>query len=105
MKELITVAEFIKGNTDIDIVDDVCEELFIAVCRPVGLTEEGERKFAEVLGYEVSIIDRPKYPVAILHISNSPDWEKKLHKAMEFFWAHAGYCDADDWDKWFYFTD
>ena len=38
----MNVAEFISRGKDVDIVDDVCEELYIAVCRPMELTEDGK---------------------------------------------------------------
>ena len=98
----MTVREFIRGDGDIDIVDDVCEDLWIAVCRPVLLTEEGEREFSEVLNYEVEI---RKHNIAVLLINQYKDWEHKLKKAEKFFCAHAGYCSDEDWDKWFYLQD
>lgn len=103
MKELITVAEFIgRDNGDIDIVDDVCEELYLAVCRPVKLTEEGKRHWREVLTYEVSIDeDHPEYcAVLCIDDDNEKVWKRKLRKALDFFWALAGYCDCDDYDRW-----
>ena len=90
---------------DIDVYDDVCEELGIAFCGPMELTEEGLKKFAEVLDYELTLVlhsygDLPAY---IVHVDDEKDevWKDRLAKAKEFFEAAAGYCSVEDFEKWF----
>lgn len=98
----MTVRELLKTDKDIDIYDNVCEELGIAVCCPLELTPEGEKEFEEVLGYPVEInpCSYGGYPAAILLIDGS-DWEDKLKKAERFFYSAAGYCNCYDYDRWF----
>lgn len=104
----MTVREFVERwadgtQDDIDVYDNVCEELGIAYCGGATLTKCGEKKFAEVLEYEIEVIEpKCKYdcPVAIVDIDDD-DWEKKLKRAKEFFYAAAGYCPDRDYRKWF----
>ena len=98
------VREFIAMDEDIDVYDDVCGDLGIAFCGPLSLTEEGEKKFAEVMEYEVVILPAEEtwsgLPHAIVVVLGN-SWKKKLRKAKEFFESAAGYCPADDYDRWF----
>lgn len=94
------VRDFIKREEDIDVYDNVCEELGIAFCGPLRLKKEGEEKFDEVLDYDIEINVGPRYSVAIIDIDKD-DWERRLKKAKEFFYAAAGYCADEDYQKWF----
>lgn len=93
------VREFIKGNTDIDVYDNVCEELGIACCRPVELTEDGKKEFADVLDYDIEEYHDEYSDCAIVDIDGD-NWEYRLARAKAFFEALAGYCTVDEWDKW-----
>ncbi len=88
-----------KMHIDIDVCDDVCEELYIAFCGPMELTESGEKQFGEALDYELEITG----DVAIVKIDDDNDdvWGARLEKAKELFYSLAGYCSSDDYDKWF----
>lgn len=92
------VKDLIVQPVDVDVYDDVCEELCIAMCGPVELTEEGKRRFAEVLEYEVTLGDG----CAVVSC-DGPDgvWQKKLKEAKRFFEGAAGYCSEEDYEKWF----
>ena len=90
------IREFIKQEVDIDVLDDICEELYIAFVGPLDLTDEGEMYFADVLGMEIEVRD----DIAVVHI-NKNHWRERLSKAKEFFEAAAGYCANDDYEKWF----
>ena len=96
------IKEFLKYNGDIDVYDNVCEELGIAFWGPMKLTKEGKQKFAEVLEYDIEIKEGGLYGFdkAIVDV-DYPDWEDRLKKAKELFYSLAGYCPADDYDKWF----
>lgn len=104
----MTVREFVEMWTDgthddIDVYDNVCEELGIAYCGGITLTKCGEKQFAEVLDYEIEVIEPvTKYdsPVAIVDI-DCDDWEYKLRRAKDFFYSAAGYCKDSDYRKWF----
>lgn len=97
------VKEFMKLSGDIDVYDDVCEAVAICFCAPQGLTEEGEKHFAEVLNYEMTLDLSGSIPTAIVHVDDDDEkvWKHKLKKAKEFFYSAAGYCAANDYDKWF----
>lgn len=97
------VREFITQEIDIDVYDDVCEELGIAFCGPMKLTEAGEKKFAEVLDYEVELVTSGRWTNAIVHVDDNDTkvWKRKLRRAKEFFESMAGYCTVDEWDEWF----
>ena len=92
------IKDFIKIEQDIDVYDNVCEEIAIAFCGPMALTAEGKRKFAEVLEYEIE--SDPLYGCAVVDV-DGPDWKHKLNEAKAFFYAAAGYCREDNYDKWF----
>lgn len=90
------IKDLIEMTVDTDVYDDVCEELAIAFVGPIDLTEEGQKKFAEVLDYDVDFDNE----VTIVKI-DSDDWEDKLKKAKRFFNSAAGYCSEEDYNKWF----
>lgn len=92
------VKDLITQEIDIDVYDDVCEELGIAFCGPLELTEDGTKEFADVMEYDIEIND----DCAIVNV-DAPEgvWQKKLKKAKHFFHAAAGYCADDDYRRWF----
>lgn len=100
------IREFIKMEIDIDVYDDVCEELGIAFCGPLELTEEGEKKFAEVMDYDIDVHIDPRrvyFDCAVVKCDDAEEkvWKRKLRKAKEFFDSAAGMCAWDDYEKWF----
>lgn len=98
------VSDLITQEVDIDVYDDVCEELGIAFCGPLVLTEAGRERFGEVLDYEVSLRTGTCYgDIAIVHVDDEDEevWERRLKKAKEFFYAAAGYCANSNYEKWF----
>lgn len=101
MKVNMKVKDLIREEIDIDVVDDVCEELYIAFCGPMTLTAAGEKQFAEVLEYPVEITIGQDLAVVCVDDSDDAVWEARLDKAKEFFEACAGYCAADDYELWF----
>ena len=94
------VKDLIEQEIDIDVYDDVCEELGIAFCGPLFLSEQGEKRFADVLEYPVSFYFDDE---VIVHIDDDDEkvWKKRLRKAKEFFYAAAGYCPEEDYCRWF----
>lgn len=101
------VKDLIEQEIDVDVYDDVCDEIGIAFCGPIGLTEQGKEKFAEVMEYEIKLHTVNGYDEAQVKIDDKDEkiWKRRLRKAKEFFWAAAGYCAADDYDKWFVLPD
>lgn len=94
------VREFITKEIDVDVYDNVCEELAIAFCGPVKLTDEGEEYFEEVLDYDVAVVKNARQAVAVIDV-NYVDWRRRLRKAKELFESMAGYCTVSEFDKWF----
>ena len=101
----MTIRELIQQEIDIDVYDDVCEELAIAFCGPCVLTDEGEKEFADIMGYEVEINPHSygDMPAAIILIDDPDEavWMERLEKAKNFFDSAAGYCACSDYDRWF----
>lgn len=102
--EEMTVRNFIKLSADIDIYDDVCEELGVAFCGPMGLTEKGEIYFKEILPLRVTIYtDDRGYSTAVLHIDDPDErlWKRRLKLAIDMFYGMAGYCDEETFNELF----
>lgn len=96
MTETIKVKDLIKRDIDIDVCDDESESLYIAFCGALELTEEGKKKFADALEYDVTLYE----DIAVVHIG-----DKRLRPVKEFFESAAGYCSVSDWDRWFKNSD
>lgn len=90
--------DFINANEEeIDVYVDGIDG--IAVCAPVSLTEEGKKHFADALELEVE-----NYTV----MGDDKDYDDldngeggRLMLAWVLLASLAGYCDVDDFDKWF----
>ena len=99
------VRELLKMDIDIDVYDNVTEELAVAFCGPMELTEAGLRRFGEVLDYSVELAkDKGSYIYAIVAVDDPEDedgWECKLELAKELFESMAGLCSATDYELWF----
>lgn len=95
---MIKVRDLMSMDIDIDVVDDVTEELYIAFCGAYKLSPEAEEHFSEALNYDAEMLD----DIVIIHVDAPGDeWKDRLAKAKELFYSLAGYCDAEDYDKWF----
>lgn len=94
----MTVKDLISQEIDIDVYDDVCEELGIAFCGPMELTETGAEEFSDVLEYGIELNNY----CAVVHVDDAEGvWQKKLNRAKKFFHSAAGYCSEDDYNRWF----
>ena len=92
------VKDLLVKEIDIDVYDNVVEELGIAFCGAMELTDEGKEKFADVLEYDIEINE--DYGVAIVDIDYD-DWEDRLKKAKRLFYSLAGYCSEENYNRWF----
>ena len=94
------VRDFIKEEWDMDIYNDVTTDWGIAFCGPLELTEEGESEWDDVLDYNIDVYE--VHCEAIVHV-DGPDgvWQKLNRRAKRFFYAAAGYCSCEDYEKWF----
>lgn len=101
----MTIRDLIQQEIDIDVYDDVCEELSIAFCGPQELTEEGEKEFSDIMGFEVEINQHSYggFPAAIILIDDPDEsvWTDRLARVKRFFDGAAGYCSCTDYDRWF----
>lgn len=96
----MTVGEFIALDVDMDVYDNVCEEIGIAKCGAYSLTEEGMKKWSDVLEYNVQLY--PNNDTAIVDVDGEEGiWQERLARAKDFFYSLAGYCAYDDFDAWF----
>ena len=104
------VREFIKQEIDIDVYDNVCEELGIAFCGTLKLTDEGNKHFADALDLDIEVAEPVTdrygnvidYGCAIVDVDGEEGvWQKKLKTAIEFFHAAAGDCADTDYERWF----
>lgn len=114
-KDGLKVRDLMLFGYDIDCYDDVCDELAIAFCNPFDddevhdwseyLTEYGMEKFGEVLDYPMHLNPfdfNLDVPSAIIHVDDEEGvWQKKLEKAIDFFYACAGYVPCDEYDRLF----
>lgn len=103
MKKTMKIEEFMNEERDIDVYDDVVDGIGIAFCGPMLLTPEGKKEWEDVLNLDITVIDSPYTgDVAIVEVDKyGDDWEKYQIRAKSFFYALAGYCAAEDYDKWF----
>lgn len=98
------VKDLLAMDIEVDVYDDVCEELAICFCGPVELTDEGRAHFEVALNLDIEVDYSGDITTALCHVDDEffPDnVQFKLDKAMEFFYAAAGYCADADYRKWF----
>ena len=95
------VRDLITMDMDIDVYDDYDERLGIAYCYGYRLTKEGEKHFAKALDMEIKIHNTAVFQAATVHC----DTGKEASIAKEFFDSLAGFCPADEFDKWFEWID
>lgn len=98
MKEIMEVREFIERDVDVDVVDDVCESLYIGFVGPQGLTEAGKHHFENALDLKIELDEEESTAVVLI---DGPGWKAKLRAAKEFFVSAAGYCTESDYNHWF----
>lgn len=97
-KHQLTVEELLGMEIDVDVYDNVCEELAIAFCGPVELTDAGRERFADALTLHVELTSA----CAIVDVDGEDGvWQKKLGAAKRLFNAAAGYCSTTSYDRWF----
>ena len=97
------VKDLIKMDIDVDVYDNVCDDIGIAFCGALELTDEGKAKFEIALNLDVESLDEDD-AVCVINVDDEffPDnWKFNLKRAKEFFYAAAGYCSESDWNKWF----
>ena len=95
------VRDLLKMEIDVDVVDDVTEDLYIAFVGPQELTREGEKEFALVLDLEVE--HDANSDLYIIHVDDDDErtWKRRLRSAVKLFNGMAGYCSVENYELWF----
>lgn len=97
-KHQMTVEDLLGMEIDADVYDNVCEELAIAFCGPMELTDEGREHFADALTLPVELTSE----CALVDVDGPEgEWQKKLRAAKRLFGAAAGFCSKTSYDRWF----
>lgn len=91
------VKDLIREDIDIDVIDDYDGRCWIAKCGAYKLTDAGEQMFHRVLDIKVNIEQVGTQKVSVLHCET----EREANECKVFFLSLAGYCAADDYDRWF----
>ena len=95
------VKDLLQLDIDIDVYDNICDVLEIAFVGPAKLTDEGYDEFKDVLEYEVQMHEKHGFCIVICDDDPNVKWKNKLSRATKLFYALAGYCPEDDYDRWF----
>ena len=100
---MFKVKDLLEMEISIDVYDNVCEELGIAFEGPMELTDEGKRKFADVLEFDLTFDGSGSVINAIVDVDDEDErvFEQKLAAAKELFESMAGFCTEDEWKLWF----
>ena len=95
--KVMMIWDFIEHDIDIDVCDDYDESCYIAYCGATYMTDEGKRKWADVLNQDIEVYD----DIAIVHAED----DDEVNRLAQFFYSIAGYCAEDDWNKWFKYEE
>lgn len=91
------VKDLIREKIDIDVIDDYDARCWIAKCGAYKMTDAGEQMFHKALDIKVNIEQVGTQKVAVLHCETA----KEANECKVFFLSLAGYCAAEDYDRWF----
>lgn len=99
----IKVKDLLKMDVDVDVYDNITEELAIAFCGAVELTDEGKFYFEVILDREVELDE--ENGVAIIDCDDeffpAELDELYLRMAKELFYSAAGYCTEEKYNRYF----
>ena len=98
----IKVKDLLKMDVDVDVYDNITEELAVAFCGAVELTDEGKFYFEVILNREVELDE--ENGVAIIDCDDEffPDNDEfYLDMAKELFYSAAGYCTEEKYNRFF----
>ena len=109
-KKTIKVKDLLKMDVDVDVYDNITEELAIAFCGAVELTDEGKFYFEVILNRDVELYE--ENGVAIVDcddeffpnergVSGLTTNEFYLDMAKELFYSAAGYCTEEKYNRFF----
>lgn len=104
METIMSMREFIRTmSNDIDVYNNVTDEIGVCYCPPMEFTEEGEREFRWTLdNVSLSVNESEQWAEVICDDDEEHyKWQYKKRKAFDLLWAMAGYCNENDYNKWF----
>ena len=96
---MIKVKDLLEQDVDIDVYDDVCDDLAIAFCGPMELTDEGKERFKTALELPIHLCT----DYVLVEVDDEDEnvmWDR-LNNAKELFEGMAGFCSEENWNKWF----
>lgn len=97
----MTIKDFLKEETDIDVIDDYSDDLWIAYCGPMELTPAGVKRYAKVLDLPVKYRDGWGGMVACVLLNDQEDCERLERVCIDLFESLAGYCTEKQYRAWF----
>lgn len=97
-EEMLTGIDF-----DVDVCDDYADDIDVAFCPPLALTDNGREAFKDLLDLDVRVCKSHSYACVLIDNKENCD---ELHKMLTaFLWGAAGYIPSDEWDELFYYPD
>lgn len=85
----------------VDVSNNYVDDGIIAYCGEK-LTDEGKANFAEALDLEIESLNEDYVTIKIDEgNTREEECERRFSLMKNLFFSIAGYCDAEDWDKWF----
>ena len=98
LKELLTPDTW-NVYGDMDVINDTTDSVFPAWCG-TGFTPEGEKEFSAVLALDAEIVDH--WMGTVLCVNFGDAYGSGIYKAAKrMFWAMAGYCSEEEYNRWF----
>lgn len=106
----IKVKDLLEMDVDVDVYDNITEELAIAFCGAVELTDEGKSHFEVILNREVELDEESGVAIVDCHDEFFPNErgvtglttdEFYLEQAKELFYSAAGYCTEEKYNRYF----
>ena len=100
------IREFVQGDYDVDVYDNIESDFCIAACCPIELTLAGEEEFNLALDCEIELTGPGdcREKTAIVMIDESKPWTEQkadISNVIKFFNAAAGYCSEENDRRWF----
>ena len=97
---------------NVDVYENIADLIGIAFCGETALTDEGKEHFSKALRFPIKRIDKSMLVIDTEKYYNDKkinldkyDFEETfpsgVQNLIDLFWAVAGYCSCEDYEKWF----
>lgn len=86
--------DILPMDIDMDVFDDYDERCGYAFVGPMKLTDAGQKRFAKALDLQIDITDDN----IIVSCEDNP---KNAKAVLDFILCAAGYCDYEQYERWF----